>query len=195
MLSALLIGNHLSASGRNPTVSEELARRFRQDGMHIVTTSDRAGRLARLGDMLRTTWSRRQHYDVAQIDVYSGPAFIWAEAVAAALAALSKPFVLSLHGGNLPRFAATHGRRVRRLLRAAHTATCPSAYLARELRHLRADIRIVPNPLDTAKYRSPAGGDTDRASRRGVACYARLPLAPPSPESSGCAASTRCTIR
>ena len=155
MISALLVGNHLSASGRNPTVSEELAFCFRQTGMRVLTTSSRPNKVGRLADMLATTLARRRSYEVAQIDLYSGPAFRWAQAVAALLTTIEKPFVISLHGGNLPHYAKRHPRRVGRLLRAAHSVTAPSGYLARELRSLRPDIEVVPNPLATDRYRTP----------------------------------------
>jgi hypothetical protein len=31
--------------------------------------------------MLKTVWKRREEYSVAQVDVYSGPAFLWTEVV------------------------------------------------------------------------------------------------------------------
>lgn len=153
MILTLLVGNHLSASGRNPTVSEELAFCFRQTGMRVLTTSGRPNKVGRLVDMLATTVARRRSYEVAQIDLYSGPAFRWAQAVAALLTKIEKPFVISLHGGNLPHYAKRHPRRVGRLIRSAHSVTAPSGYLARELRSLRPDIEVVPNPLDTDRYR------------------------------------------
>ncbi len=55
--------------------------------------------------MLSTVWSKRSRYQVAQLDVYSGPAFLWAEAVAASLTVLRCPYVLTLHDGGLPAFA------------------------------------------------------------------------------------------
>lgn len=143
-------------------MSEELALRFRQTGMPVLTTSARPNRASRLADMLATTLARRRSYDVAQIDLYSGPGFRWAQAVAAALVALRKPFVLSLHGGNLPEYAKRHGRRVGRLLQAAHSVTAPSSYLARELHSLRPDIEVVPNPLDTARYNAPKRRGIDK---------------------------------
>ena len=57
---------------------------------------------ARLADMLHTAWRRRREYQVAQVDLYSGPAFFWAAGVCALLKCLGKPCVLTLHGGNLP---------------------------------------------------------------------------------------------
>lgn len=150
--AVLMIGNFLSSSASIRFVCEDLADRFALEGWSVITTSSRPSRPARLADMLATAWSRRRDYAVAQVDVYSGPAFFWAESAAALLTAIGKPFVLSLHGGNLPAFARRHPRRVRRLLGGASAVTSPSAYLARALSGFRGDIRVVPNPLDLAGY-------------------------------------------
>jgi len=109
--------------------------------------------MARLADMVTTVWRRRADYDVAVVDVYSGAAFVWAEAVTATLHAAKRPYVLTLHGGNLPAFASRWPRRVRRLLGGAHTVTTPSVYLRDRLRHVRDDLTLVPNAIELGSYR------------------------------------------
>ena len=148
----LLIDNFLTAAGQNPGPTAALAGRLAAAGWPIRTTSRHANRLLRLGDMVGTVWRQRQHYAVAAVAVYSGPAFFWAEAVCAALRAAGKPYVLTLHGGNLPAFAQAQPDRVRALLAAAAAVTAPSPYLRDRLQPYRADIRLVPNPLDLAAY-------------------------------------------
>ena len=146
--SVLLVGNFLSASGYNRTVCEDLAEHLA--GLHwpILTTSDRPGRIARSMDMMFTTWRKRQQYSVAQIDVFSGIAFLWAEAVCWILRRLDKPFIITLHGGNLPQFAQRWPRRVKRLLHAATVVTTPSRYLLDRMAPYCPAIRLVPNPID-----------------------------------------------
>src|SRR5690606_15287473 len=78
--SILLVGNFLSASGGSRSVCEDLALRLAASGWPVLTTSNKPGRLARLLDMMKTAWTNRYRYAVAQVDVYSGAAFIWAEA-------------------------------------------------------------------------------------------------------------------
>jgi glycosyltransferase involved in cell wall biosynthesis len=149
----LLVGNFLSRTLGTRLVCEDLAEKFAgAGGFRVLTTSDKPGRFARLGDMLATVWRRRREYQVAQVDVYSGPAFLWAEAVCVALRACGKPYALTLHGGNLPDFARRWPRRVRRLLRAAAVVTTPSHYLRQEMQPYRADLRLLPNPLDLSAY-------------------------------------------
>ncbi len=148
----LLIGNFLSSAGLNRNVCEDLAERLRAAGWSVVTASHRRGRLARVADMVWTAWRERGHYDAAQIDVFSGPAFLWAEAVAMVLRRLRKPYILTLHGGNLPAFARRWPGRVRRLLRSAAAVTTPSQYLLERMAPYRADIILLPNALDIGRY-------------------------------------------
>jgi glycosyltransferase involved in cell wall biosynthesis len=151
-VTVLLVGNFLSASVGNRGVCEELAERLRGAGCVVLTASARPGRAARLADMLATAWRRRREYRVAHVDVYSGPAFSWAEAVAWTLRRAGKPYILTLHGGALPEFAARWPKRVRRLLASAAAVTAPSGFLAEGLRPCRPDLRLIPNALDLARY-------------------------------------------
>jgi glycosyltransferase involved in cell wall biosynthesis len=148
----LLIGNFLSGAGLSRGVCEDLAEHLSRGGWCIATTSSRPGRLARLRDMLATVWRERGSYDVAQVDVYSGPAFLWAEAVCRTLRWLGRPYVLTLHGGNLPNFARRWPRRVRRVLTGAAAVTTPSPYLQARMRPFREDLLLLPNALDVARY-------------------------------------------
>lgn len=102
--------------------------------------------------MVSTVWRQKNHYAIAQVDVYSGLAFTWAEAVCWALRLIGKPYILTLHGGNLPVFAQSYPRRIRRLLSSANVVTTPSPYLLEALRLYRKDIRLLPNPLDLSHY-------------------------------------------
>jgi glycosyltransferase involved in cell wall biosynthesis len=148
----LIVGNFLSSAGRPRGVCEDLAERLLSAGWQTVTTSTRSGRVRRLLDMISTVWRERANYDVAQVDVYSGKSFIWAELVCTLLLLLAKPYVLTLHGGNLPRFSRRWPRRVRRLLRSAVFVSCPSPFLAEQLKRFRDDIIVIPNGLVIAQY-------------------------------------------
>src|SRR5206468_11972206 len=69
-----------------------------------------------------------------------------------ALRRLNRPYVLALHGGNLPEFAKRWPRRVRQLLRSAKAVTAPSGYLKQEMEPYCDRIRILPNALDVSAY-------------------------------------------
>ena len=153
-VGVLIVGNFLSSSVGTRGACEELALYLGElDWLRILTTSSQPHRLPRLADMLKTIWFRRHDYQVAQVDVYSGPAFLWAEAACATLRKLRKPYVLVLHGGNLPRFARRWPRRVQRLLGTARAVTTPSEYLQEQMAPYHADLRLVPNALDLSAYR------------------------------------------
>ncbi|HWR50083.1 MAG TPA: glycosyltransferase family 4 protein [Bryobacteraceae bacterium] len=151
--SVLLIGTFLSAFGGRRGVSEDLAEELRRRGWKVITASARPGRPGRILDMLATTWRYRGQYACASVEVYSGPAFIWAEAVCSLLRILGRPYVLVLHGGNLPAFARQWPRRVRRLLNSAAVVTCPSQFLATALAGFGREIRVIPNGVDLGRFR------------------------------------------
>ena len=152
MTGALFVGNFLSASLGNRGVCEDLADGLRQRGWRLVTASSQPGRVARLADMLATSWRKRRSYAVAHVDVFSGPSFLWAEAVCGLLRILGRPYVLTLHGGSLPAFADRHPVRVRRLLRSAASVTTPSPYMVTRLKGCRDNIELLPNAVDLRRF-------------------------------------------
>jgi len=146
--TALMVGNFLSRIGGSRGVCEDLSTRLNTAGWSVIRTSARRPRLARLCDMAYTAWARRRDYSVAQVDVYSGPSFIWAESVCAVLRLAGRPYVLTLRGGNLPAFARKWPNRVARLLNSAVAVTAPSGFLQTSLAPCCSRIRVLPNPLD-----------------------------------------------
>lgn len=152
MPGILFVGNFLSSRGSNRTYCEEMADRIELRGWRVFRTSDRANKVARLADMVATAWRHRRDYDVAHVDVFSGPAFVWAEVVCFELRRLGKPYALTLRGGNLPAFASRWPRRVARLLESAAAVTTPSRYLASDLSRYAPNLVVVPNAVDVAGY-------------------------------------------
>jgi glycosyltransferase involved in cell wall biosynthesis len=148
----LLIGNFLSGANGSRGVCEELATRLSAHGWAVLTASAKAARIPRLWDMLHTILKWRRSYAVAQVDVFSGLAFCWSEAACAALSWCKKPYVLTLHGGNLPDFARRHPQRVRRLLQSARAVTAPSRYLSEQMAPYREGLRLLPNALVLDDY-------------------------------------------
>jgi glycosyltransferase involved in cell wall biosynthesis len=148
----LLVGNFLSTRTNITGVSEVLADRLRASGWTCLCVSSRLPKLARLGDMVTAPLRWRRRYDVASLDVFSGPAFTWAEACAAVLKALGKPFNLTLRGGHLLEFANSHPRRMRRLLASADSVVTPSHYLQRGLAGCRADMGYLSNGMAVKDY-------------------------------------------
>lgn len=150
--TVLLVDNFLSSAGYNPTFSEVLSSRLRAVGWSVITTSHFLNRPARLADMMMTAWRRRREYEVAIVSVYERLAFFWAEATCWVLRQASKPYILRLSGGDLPKFARHYPRRVRRLLNSATAVTAPSEYLLQQMRAYRSDIRLLPNAIGLSCY-------------------------------------------
>ena len=150
--SVLLVGNFFPASLGSEGVCADLARKLTDADWRVTVTSRHTARFPRVLDMVSTVWRKRSSFSVAQVDVYSGAAFCWAEAVCKALRFIGKPFVLTLHGGNLPTFAEHSPKRVRRLLRSADAVTTPSRYLYDHMLQYRDDLQLLPNALDLRGY-------------------------------------------
>lgn len=148
----LLVGNFLSAKGGNRTIGEDLAEHLGGAGYSIIKTSSLRSRPFRLLDMLFTVLAQKRRYSLACIEVYSGAAFFWAEMVCRVLAVLRKPYILTLHGGNLPAFAHFWPKRVSHLLSSAAITVAPSRYLQEKMSLYRSDIRLLPNPLAVHCY-------------------------------------------
>lgn len=148
----LLVGSFLSTKNGNRTTVEELADRLQGVGHPVFRTSSVHPRLLRLLDMLWVAFSQRYKYSFAYVEVYSGLAFIWAEVVCLLLRYIKKPFVLALHGGNLPVFARQYPERVMRLLQGARMVTAPSRYLQEGMHDYCENISLIPNPLELQHY-------------------------------------------
>lgn len=152
MTNLLLIGNYLSGPKQNQNIWQDLAHHLREGGYSVLTTSNKANKILRLFDMLTTIWRYRKDYDIAQIDVFSGLAFIWAYLSASLLMKIHKPFILTLHGGSLPEFSSRYTLPVQRLLASANAVTVPSHYLFEKLRPYRDDLQLIPNAVDISRY-------------------------------------------
>ena len=150
--SVLLIGNFLSGSVGTRGVSEDLRVHLLERGWTVPSASRNMIKPLRLADMLFSTYSLRNQYTVANVEVFSGAAFTWADLVSRLLEMLNKPFNLTLHGGRLADFARRHPRRVQRLLASATYVNTPSRYLQKNFQAIRPDIAWLPNGIDLAQY-------------------------------------------
>ncbi len=148
----LMIGNYLSKFVSTKSIVEELFDRFTEKKWRVITASNKKNRLIRLLDMIFTTWLTRSQYPCAHVTVYSGPAFFWAEIVSLVLKILHKPFLLTLHGGNLPAFSNRWPKRVSCLLKNATLVGTPSLYIKEKLKSFRPDIIYLPNGIYLNNY-------------------------------------------
>lgn len=146
--SILMIGNYLSTTRWNKNVWHYLAEKLSASGWTVLTTSSKEKKIPRLFDMLWTIWSKRGAYSIAQIDVFSGSAFLFAALSTFLLRLIKKNFVLTLHGGRLPEFSLQHAYWVSKVLNLADTVVTPSPFIQNKLKVLRSDIYMIPNPID-----------------------------------------------
>jgi glycosyltransferase involved in cell wall biosynthesis len=149
----LLVVNFLTDSVGNYQACEDLARRLEKAGWLASTTSFKRNRVSRLIDMSTTAIRKRKQYSVAQVDVFSGLAFLWAKITCFTLRQINRPYILTLHGGSLPAFAKLWPKSVGRLLRSAAAVTTPSGYLFAHMKDYRRDLFLLPNPLDVNTYK------------------------------------------
>lgn len=147
-----MVGNHFHDTNHNVNAWQAVAAKLSDAGIHVITTSNKPHRFARLVDMAFTIVTKRNAYHAAQVDIFSGAAFFWGFISVTLLRILQKPTIITLHGGNLPLFSKRHPRLVRYLLRIPEVVTAPSAYLLNALKHYRHDIRLIPNAIDISNY-------------------------------------------
>ena len=148
----LFIGNHFLAENINVNVWQELPVRLMEQGFQTLITSPHQKKITRLFDMVWTILTKQEDYQLAEIDLFSGPAFIWAEISVFCVKLIIKPFILTLHGGNLPEFSRHFPQRVRSVLTSAKCVISPSPYLASQLKSFRSDIRVIPNPISIDQF-------------------------------------------
>ena len=148
----LFVGNFFSSVTGANSLSEEVAGHLEADGWKIYMTSHKMRRLWKLADMVMTTWRLRRRFDFGHVDVFSGDAFFWAEAVCWVLRRAGKSYVLTMRGGNLPLFAERWPRRTRRLLGSAAAVTAPSPYLKETMTPYSPSAILLPNSLHVSQY-------------------------------------------
>lgn len=151
-MSSILLINSFLSSGSSYSSSAGLATHLQAKGVTVICTSSKQNRVIRLADMLFTCIRHKQEYNVANIAVFSGNAFLWAEITSLLLYWLKKPIVLTLHGGSLPKFSLNNSRRVTRVLQRAAAVTAPSAFLAERMKPFYPDIQVIPNAIDLSSY-------------------------------------------
>ncbi len=144
----LMVSNFLRSTRHNKNVWHYLAERLADDGWNVLTASSKEMRLLRLMDMVWKVLTKSKRYDLAQVDVFSGKAFIFAEVCVWLLNRLNKPVVLTLHGGGLPDFAERYPRRIKHLLASADRVVTPSPFLQTALSEFNDSIDLIPNPID-----------------------------------------------
>jgi len=150
----LLILGPLFAYGGGESISqgEILAEKLRASGYPVMTASHKSNLFLKYFDILFSAIKWRNRYDLAIVMVFSGRSFVIAEILSFILKRRNKPFILWLHGGNLPLYSSEHPRRVQNTLKKANSVISPSTYLKDKLINLQPDIAVIPNLVDISSH-------------------------------------------
>jgi L-malate glycosyltransferase len=152
MTHVTYIGNFLSQHGYNPTYSEALAAVLSREGLAVRTASGCLNPLVRLGDMALAVLRTRKRESCVIVDLCSGPRAYPAACVIATLSRLARrPYVVVLHGGNLPNLSKRARAWLPTILRSAASVVSPSMYLADHFA-TDFDVEVIPNALSIMDY-------------------------------------------
>lgn len=146
------VGNFLSEHGLNPTYSEALVPKLREQGMAVRPASSFLNPLLRFLDMGTAVWNAPRQRACVILDLCSGPrAFPAAYLMSKFCRLTHKPYIVVLHGGNLPGLLAKSRSRLLDMLRGAERVVSPSKYLADVFAdHLNTEV--IPNALSIDDY-------------------------------------------
>lgn len=136
------------ASGSHSiTQAQLLKNHFEVDGYTVMSVSSKSSRVGRLLDVVFELSRARGRIDVLIIEVYSGLSFVMADLASLVGRFLGIPSIFVLHGGNLPEFASSNPRWVRRVLSRARVITAPSKFLANAFVNAGYEVRVIPNVI------------------------------------------------
>lgn len=134
------------------TQGQILADQLSAEEFEVISVSSRVNRVIRLLDILWTVLRRSRNLEILIIEVYSGLAFLLADAASLLARIFNIPSILVLHGGNLPDFTQRHAKWVNRVLGRARILVAPSKFLAKELSAHGIKSRVIPNVIDLKNY-------------------------------------------
>lgn len=118
----------------------------------IKTASDKRNVVLRFLDMLVSFFRYGLSADELMIDVYSSRAFNYAFVLGCLCCVFGKPYILFLHGGNLPVKYGESCWRYQFLFKNAFKIVAPSPYLASFFIDKGFRIEVIPNSIDIDKY-------------------------------------------
>jgi len=152
MIHITYVGNFLSKHGFNPTYSEALVPKLCEEGLAVRAASSLRNPLLRLFNMATAVWTAPRERACVIVDLCSGPrAFPAAYLVSKICRITRKPYIVVLHGGNLPSLLSTSRSKLLRILRGARRVVSPSTYLANEFSRY-VEVEVIPNALNVHNY-------------------------------------------
>lgn len=144
-------GNKLSIHGRSKSVLETLEPLL-GEFCEVNSYSSISNQYFRLLDMLYHFFTEGLRSDIIMIDVYSTKNFYFAYILGWLSSIFSKPFILFLHGGNLPERYGHSKRKVDYIFRKAKSIVAPSGYLKTFFEKNGYKVTLIPNLIDLEKF-------------------------------------------
>ncbi len=147
----LFIGNFLSRHKGTKGNSEKLfISETLNNYIEFYTASNKANKVIRLFDMLVQTLIFRG--DQVHIDVFSGPAFLYARVVSRIAIFRGKRVLMTLRGGALPEYYELKTVQFNSTLLRAHKILTPSKFLQEYFEDKGYNIHYIPNSIDSNKF-------------------------------------------
>lgn len=151
--SIMVVGNFFSGRTGTRGACEDLSDNLEGRGCRVIRASHFPSPVLRVLEIFIKMLTGGFVCGGVIVEVYSGRAFRWAEFTVLLCRFFRKPFVLWLHGGNLPAWSQENRPRVSALFKRAAKIVTPSKYLAEELRGFGGEIVCLPNGIRVADYR------------------------------------------
>jgi len=150
-MKLVYFGNKLSVHGRSKSVLETLEPLL-GEFCEIKTYSNVRNQYFRLLDMIYHFLVKGLYSDIIMIDVYSTKNFYFAYILARLSSIFNKPFILFLHGGNLPARYNNSTKKVEQIFKRARAIVAPSNYLKSFFENKGFSVVLIPNIIDIKKF-------------------------------------------
>jgi glycosyltransferase involved in cell wall biosynthesis len=147
----LYLGNKFFAFKKVKSVLETLEPLL-AEFCEIKTASDKKNQVLRFLDMLWHFFRFGLSTDKIIIDVYSTLAFEFAFILGLLAHLFRKPYILFLHGGNLPERFNKSPQKVKWLFGRAQCIIAPSYYLADFFNKKGFQVQVIPNIIPLLDY-------------------------------------------
>lgn len=144
-------GNKLSKHARSKSVMETLEPLF-MEFCTVKSYSDVRSQPLRLLHMVYGFFASGLRADLIMIDVYSTKNFYFAYIISVLAIFFQRPFILFLHGGNLPERYIRSRKLVNFMLKKAKKIVAPSDYLKSFFEDTGFNVLLIPNLIDIKKF-------------------------------------------
>jgi len=126
---------------------------LKKEGYFVKRYSSKKNKIVRLIDMCLGVLMNRSNTDIILIDTYSTQNFYYALIVARFSKWLSIPYVLILHGGNLPKRLKNNKRLSDFLFKNSKKNVSPSRYLLKVFDDFGySNVVYIPNTIELKSY-------------------------------------------